>query len=77
MGAREWASADPGGLGFARTGPSVSCEGSENSHQPEECRPSLAAVGRGGFEFEEIKNGQAFERTAARDGVVACLVARR
>jgi hypothetical protein len=49
-------------------------QGGEDGHQANENRAGIAASGHGGFEIEEVKNGEAFERASARDGVMAGLI---
>ena len=50
-------------------------QGGENGHHAEQNDAGLAAAGRGGFEVEEVEYGEAFERAAARDRVVAGWIA--
>ncbi len=55
--------------------PSSSNQGGENSHHAEQNDAGLAAVGRDGFEVEEVEYGEALEGAAARDCEVAGLIA--
>lgn len=61
--------------GAAPSAASSSNQGGEDRHHSKQDGAGFAAAGRGDFEVEEVENGEALERVAARDRVVAGLVA--